>query len=57
MNKVAGGRVAQGVEKVRSGDIVILPGFDGQYGVVKIWDDKKISKKQQVSVNQLDLDF
>ena len=53
----AGDRVAEGVQKVRSGDIVILPGFDGQYGIVKIWDDKKISEKHEESANQLGLDF
>ncbi|MBI2036182.1 hypothetical protein HYT17_00900 [Candidatus Microgenomates bacterium] len=36
--KLAGPRVAEGVGKVRSGDIVIAPGFDGEYGKVKIWN-------------------
>ena len=57
IQKEAGERVAEGVEKVRKGDIVILPGFDGQYGIVKIWDDKKITEKQTNLVNQLGLDF
>ena len=57
LHKQAGERVAQGVEKVRNGNIVILPGFDGQYGIVKIWDDKIINEKLQDSVNQLGLDF
>ena len=52
-----GQRVAEGVEKVRKGNIVILPGFDGQYGIVKIWDDKKTSEKQEETVNQLGIDF
>lgn len=52
-----GERVAEGVEKVRSGNIVILPGFDGQYGVVKIWDDKKINEKNKESISQLGIDF
>lgn len=37
IGKVAGPRVAEGVAKVRSGEIVIHPGFDGEYGKVKIW--------------------
>lgn len=53
----AGERVAEGVEKVRKGNIVILPGFDGQYGIVKIWDDKKINDKNKESVSQLGIDF
>lgn len=53
----SGERVAEGVDKVRKGNIVILPGFDGQYGIVKIWDDKKTSEKQEETVNQLGIDF
>ncbi|HUD20084.1 MAG TPA: endonuclease Q family protein [Patescibacteria group bacterium] len=34
---IAGERVAVGVEKVRRGDIVIDPGYDGVFGVVKLW--------------------
>lgn len=53
----AGEKIAEGIIKVRRGDIVILPGFDGQYGVVKIWEDKKISEKQTNLSNQLGIDF
>ncbi len=34
---IAGERVAAGVDKVRRGDIVIDPGYDGVFGVVKLW--------------------
>jgi uncharacterized protein (TIGR00375 family) len=57
IKRQAGEKVAEGIEKVRKGDIVILPGFDGQYGIVKIWDDKKVTEKQTNLVNQLGLDF
>lgn len=39
IEKVAGPRVAQAIEKVRRGDIVIDPGYDGVFGVVKIWKE------------------
>ncbi len=35
-----GERLAEGIERVRSGDIHIEPGFDGQFGVVKVWPDE-----------------
>lgn len=37
--KIAGERVAAGIAKVRQGDIVIDPGYDGVFGVVKIWKE------------------
>lgn len=57
IEKEVGGRIAEGIEKVRKGEIVILPGFDGQYGIVKIWEDKKTTEKQANLVSQLGLDF
>lgn len=35
--KIAGPKIAEGVSKVRAGELVIDPGYDGVYGVVKIW--------------------
>jgi uncharacterized protein (TIGR00375 family) len=43
--KVGGERVAEGVDKVRRGEIVINPGFDGEYGVVKIWGEEEKGKE------------
>jgi len=54
----AGARVAEGVNKVRRGDIAILPGFDGQYGIVKIWGEgKPVTKKEEKTESQLGIDF
>ena len=33
-------RISEGLEKVRAGNIHIVPGFDGQYGSVKVWPDE-----------------
>lgn len=38
--KLAGARVSEAVQKVRSGDIFIKPGYDGVFGAVKIWKDE-----------------
>jgi len=51
--KVSGGKVAEGVEKVRKGDLVIDPGYDGVYGVVKIWGSE--SGSQEKEAPQLEL--
>ena len=34
---IGGERLAEGVKKVRSGDILIKPGYDGEYGTVMVW--------------------
>lgn len=52
---IAGQRVAQGIDKVRRGDLVIDPGYDGVFGVVKLWregEDKPLvdSSKEQLAM-------
>lgn len=41
ISKVSNEKIAEGVDKVRKGDIVIDPGYDGEYGVVSIWGKKR----------------
>ena len=36
---VGGERVAEGIARVRRGDVSIEPGYDGLYGTVKVWPD------------------
>lgn len=52
-------KIAEGVAKVRRGDIVIDPGFDGEYGKVKIWNEDDSEAKTLIPVsneeNQLGL--
>ena len=53
--RVAGERVATGIDKVRSGDIVIDPGYDGVFGVVKLWregEEKPLvdASREQMSI-------
>ena len=35
--ELSGDRVAEGIARVRAGDIYIEPGYDGLYGTVRIW--------------------
>ena len=39
IERIGGSRVAEGVGRVRSGDIVIKPGYDGVFGEVTIWKE------------------
>ncbi len=42
-------RIVEGVEKVRSGNIVVEPGFDGVYGVVRIWPASSNGRQNEPS--------
>lgn len=56
IRKVGGEKVAQGVMKVRKGDILIEPGFDGEYGKVKIWNEEQLeSNKMEEKREQMGL--
>ena len=53
--KAAGERTAMGIEKIRTGDLVIDPGYDGVFGVVKLWkegEEKPLidASKEQLSI-------
>lgn len=56
--KISGEKIAEGIRKVRGGEISVDPGYDGVFGVVKIWSfdsaqdkgDKENEKKEQMSL-------
>lgn len=53
-----GEKIAEGIGKVRRGNIVIDPGYDGEYGKVKIWNGKEaLAQKQTAQEDQLGLKF
>jgi len=59
IRKSVGTKIGEGIEKVRKGTIVIDPGFDGEYGRVKIWnhDEAKIDSKNDNVKMQMGLGF
>jgi len=50
LEKIADPAIAEGVKRVRAGQLIIKPGFDGQYGEIKIFNEKEKLKKKQVSL-------
>ena len=60
IERLSGPKIMQALEKVRSGDIIVEPGFDGEYGKVKIWfsnteaiedkEDKPWDKNKQMGL-------
>lgn len=55
--KAADPKIAQGISKVRNGDIVIHPGYDGEYGKVKIWQEGEDKAKDTDDASQMSLDI
>ena len=56
ITRLAGSKVTEAIEKVRCGDIVIDPGFDGNFGVVKIWQESHDEiKENDQAESQLNL--
>lgn len=53
--KVSNLKVAEGVSKARKGDLVIDPGYDGVYGVVKIWNHEEGQTEEVKNQPQLGL--
>lgn len=49
IEKIAGNKIANGILRVRNGNIFIHPGYDGEYGVVKI---EAQEKEKEIKVEQ-----
>lgn len=45
LKKITGTKIAEGILRVRRGDLSISPGFDGQYGEINVFEKKKTSQK------------
>ncbi|MBI2268596.1 MAG: DNA helicase UvrD [Candidatus Blackburnbacteria bacterium] len=54
IERVSGPKVREALEKVRAGKIFIDPGYDGVFGIVKIWEDQgkklAVSKDEQMGL-------
>ena len=52
--KFSSQKVADGVSRVRSGNIVVEPGYDGKFGVVKIWEETVVNVVKEDDSSQND---
>ena len=56
LTEIAGPKLAEGIDKVRKGEITIIPGYDGVFGTVKVWSEADEGKTEDVnSKEQLSL--
>jgi len=46
IKKVAGSLIAEGIRRVRAGDVTIAAGYDGEFGTVKIFTEKERERKK-----------
>ena len=47
MKKVVDLEIAQGIERARKGDLIIEPGYDGEYGKIRLFKEEKETAKPQ----------
>ena len=40
-------KIAEGIRRMRAGELIIEPGFDGQYGAVKIFNKEETGNRQE----------
>lgn len=46
IRRVSGGRIAEGVRRLRKGEVERIPGFDGEYGVIRLFDADELSNME-----------
>lgn len=46
IRRVSGARVAEGIERLRSGKVERIPGFDGEYGTVRLFSAEELNNTE-----------
>jgi len=44
IKKYSNNLIAEAIDRVRKGKVIISPGYDGEFGVIKIFNDKELKK-------------
>ncbi len=50
LEKITDQAIVEGIKRVREGRLIIKPGFDGQYGTIKIFNEREKKKNKQISL-------
>ena len=45
---VSSSEIAEGIDRMRHGKITVIPGYDGEFGVVKIFSGKDGKSSQEI---------
>jgi len=45
LKKIALPKIVEGIKKMRQGDLIVEPGYDGEYGIVKIFNQQEARTK------------
>jgi PHP family Zn ribbon phosphoesterase len=51
--RVSSERIGEGVDRMRRGEVHIVPGHDGEYGVIRLFDSE--ADKEEANAGQLSL--
>ena len=46
IRRVSGGRIAEGIRRLRQGEVERIPGFDGEYGVIRLFCDDELNNME-----------
>src|SRR5699024_9115464 len=46
IRRVSGTRVAEGIGRLRSGQVERIPGFDGEYGVIRLFSAEELNNTE-----------
>ena len=46
IRQVSGGRIAEGIRRLRSGEVERIPGFDGEYGIIRLFCEDELNNME-----------